>query len=412
MTQVPVLPSITSEGQAWLRNFATEDVATARLILDSLRVPSEHEIRVGLLDKLNEIRDLRRHPILALPIRSLKDFAGNAAKPVVYEDFLPAAAISVTPGSEAIAANIIRDMIGIRTASPDFLSPTSTIEDLRSKACRMLVFVGDYSGSGSECIKYVKSWLRNPTIRSWRSFGWLEVHVVLFAASSLAMKRINRANILDRLHIVEPAADFHSSGWKNAEIRSVVEVCDRYTHPRRRARGEALGYGSSKGLFVMQHTVPNNLPAIFLQPRGPRNENWGALFPNRVFPVKLQRKLAGYKPRNEFSPLPEAFPDRALLAALVSEGKIPEAPYLMVLSLIAGHSGTDETMAGILATSTMQIKDIRAALRAWGLLDGKDHLTDAGWETLRQARMRPRHVTFSLIGKAEPYYPQQLRGVT
>ena len=223
-------------------------------------MPSEHEIRVGLLDKLNEIRDLPRKPILALPIRSLRDFTGSQPNPVVYDDFLPHAEISATPGSEAIAANIIRDMIGIRSTRSEFLHPTSSIADLRTNCCRTLLLVDDYSGSGSACIKYVKSWLRNPTIRSWRSFGWREIHVLLFAASSLAVKRIKRANTLDELHIVEPAADFDNSGWKSAEIRSAMNLCERYTQPRRRARGEALGYESSKGLFVMQHTVPNNLP--------------------------------------------------------------------------------------------------------------------------------------------------------
>ena len=411
MPEVPVPPSTTNEGHAWLRNFATEDLATARLILDSLRVPSEHEIRVGLLDKLNEIRDLQRRPILAMPIRSLRDFAGSPANPVVYKDFLPHAEISATPGSEAIAANIIRDMVGIRSTASEFLRPTSSLADLRTNRCRMLVLVDDYAGSGSACIKYVKSWLRNSTIRSWRSFGWLEIHVLFFASSSLAVKRINRANIVDGLHIVEPAADFQNSGWKDAEIKSVIDLCERYTHPRRRARGETLGYKSSKGLFVMQHTVPNNLPAIFLQTRGPNNKKWDALFPGRTFPAALQRKLAGYKARGDFTPLAETFPDRALLAALIAEGRVPEGPYLMVLSLIAGRSGTDETMAGILSTSTLQIRDIRVALRRWGLIDVKDHLTDAGWETLRQARMRPRHVRFGLIGKDDPYYPQQLRGV-
>lgn len=411
MPEVPASPSRTDEGRTWLRNFATEDLATARLILDSLRVPSEHEIRVGLLDKLNEIRDLPRKPILALPIRSLRDFTGSQPNSIVYEDFLPHAEISATPGSEAIAANIIRDMIGIRSTSSEFLHPTSSIADLRANRCRTLLLVDDYSGSGSACINYVKSWLRNSTIRSWRSFGWLEIHVLLFAASSLAAKRIKRTNIVDRLHIVEPAADFDNSSWKGDEIRSAVDLCDRYTQPRRRARGEALGYKSSKGLFVMQHTVPNNLPAIFLQTRGPKNEDWDALFPGRTFPTALQRKLAGYKARSDFTPLAQAFPDRALLEALIAEGRIPEGPYLMVLSLIAGHSGTDETIAGILSVSTIQIRDIRVALRGWGLIDAKNHLTDAGWETLRQARMRPRHVRFGLIGKDDPYYPQQLRGV-
>ena len=59
----------------------------------------------------------------------------------------------------------------------------------------------------------------------------------------------------------------------------------------------------------------------------------------------------------------------------------------------------------------VRVSIICSTLKYWGLIDKNRHLTDRGWLALRRARMRPRRITFRLQETAEPYYPQQLRGV-
>jgi hypothetical protein len=411
--RVVLSPSESDGGRAWLGNFAYEDQPTARLLVDSLRIVTEDELRVGILSKLDELVAILPTPILILPIRDLRDFSSPTGSHhlVVYRDFSPFADFKSAPGSEVIAANIIRDMLGIRIKDPRFLNPSSSLEDLRASRCRALVLVEDYSGSGSQALHYLKSWLRNPTIRSWRSFGWLKIHLVLFAVSSIAAKRLRSSSAIDGLDFVEPAAEFANADWTKTELQSVIKLCTQYTEPTGPRRGEALGFAASKGLFVMQHTVPDNLPAIFVQHVGLGRRTWAPLFPNRIFPHSLQEQIAGYRPRNEFELSLDKLHDRRLAEALLRRPTGPDLPHLMMLALIAGHSSDDEMIASELATSTINIRKLGKALYAWGLIDRHRHLTDEGWLALRRARMKPRHVTFELKENESLYYPQRLRGV-
>ena len=406
-------PSASAQGRAWLENFALKDKGAARLLIDSLRIVSEAEMRLGLLAKLEELVSALPAPMLLLPVRSLTDFAPRSehARIAVYRDFDPFSDLSAAPGSEAIAANIIRQVAGVRGRNPRILSPESRLDDLRERRCRALLFVDDYAGSGRQSIKYLKSWLRNPTIRSWRSFGWLEVHLLLFASSRFSARRLRASAALDRLHVIETAPDFHNASWSKREIHSVQEFCKKYADPRRLERGEALGFAASGGLLVMQHSVPNNLPAVLLQERGPRGDPWTPLFPGRRFTPSLQGDLIEYRPREEFELDLREVKDRRLASALENESKGSQRPYLMTLAAIAGHSQDQELIADALATSTIRIDEITRSLHAWGLIDAHNRLTDSGWLTLRRTRMRPRKVAFALKGSDEPYYPQQLRGV-
>ena len=295
-------PSTSPEVAGWLSNFAHEDQTTARLLVDSLRIVSEGDIRAGLLQQLNELVGEIPDPVLLVPVRDLADIdrRWRESRPVVYQDFLPHVDFGSKPGSEAIIANILREIIGIRRRRSGVLSPDISLEDLREKGCRNIVFVSDYAGSGLQSLNYLKSWLRNPTIRSWRSFGWIDINLVLFSASSFAARRLRASAALDDLHIVEVAADFASARWSEQDEREVRRLCLRYAEPKRLERGEQFGYAGSGGLFVMPHTVPNNLPAILLQERGPWTEPWKPLFPGRTFPPLLQIQLAGYRPQHEF----------------------------------------------------------------------------------------------------------------
>jgi hypothetical protein len=406
-------PSTSPEVQGWISNFADEDQATARLLVDSLRIVSEGNMRASLLRRLGELIDRLSGPVLLVPVRDIADIdkRWRRNRPAVYADFPPYVDFGPKPGSEAIVANILREITGIRGTHPSVLSPDTPLETLRARRCRNIIFVSDYAGSGSQSLNYLKSWLRNPTIRSWRSFGWLRIHLLLFSASRFAIRRLRASAALDELDVIEVSADFASAPWTEDQAHDVRRLCIRYTEPKRLRRGEEFGFARSAGLFVMTHSVPNNLPAVFLQERGPRAEPWTPLFPSRTFPAILHNQLAGYRPRQEFDLDTGAIPDKRLAVAFESGLPGTQRPFLMLLAAIAGRSHDVEVIAETLATSTISVDDMTRLLRSWGLIDRHYHLTDNGWLALQRARMQPRKVTFALKENSQPYYPMQLRGV-
>jgi hypothetical protein len=375
-----------------------------------LRVISENELRASLTARLDAAYIALRHPILALPVRNLRDFGlpRHIKKPVAYDQFNPGADLPPLPGSEGVISNILREFYGVRKKTPGLLLPGSQLAALRRHRCRTILLVTDYAGTGAQCLDIVNSLLRNATIRSWRSFGWLEIRIIAFATSEIAAKRIRKSGRVDGLDVVERAESFDTADWTQHQAAAVEEICKRYADPSRRARNEALGYRESKGLTVMQHGVPNNLPAILIQTSN-SDMPWIAPFPDRTFPAALQSEIVGYRPRPEMELASDGSADPELLTALTRKVSGTQRPYLIVLSAIAGGNSAVEQIASALSTSTIQVASVTAALHSWGLIDGNNHLTDRGWQILKRFRMRPRKITFTLKGNDEPYYPMQLR---
>lgn len=129
---------------------------------------------------------------------------------------------------------------------------------------RSLVFVADHADSGDESLGYARAWLRNATIRSWRSLKLVRLNVVVFAATTAGLRRIRASGLYDKVRTVHRGMDFASAQWSEDEVRMVRKLCTDYA----RRSGESLGWSGSEGLLVFGHTVPNNLPSILHQRRG------------------------------------------------------------------------------------------------------------------------------------------------
>jgi hypothetical protein len=167
------------------------------------------------------------------------------------------------------------------------LGPDSGLSTLREKKCRSIVFVEDYAGSGDQCIEYVRSWLANRTLRSWRSFGWIKFHVLLHSVSVMARSRIELLKYfgLESLTVIDHAPALDNVGWTPDQVRNVRRLCRSYAADR----DLALGYMGSGGLLVMQHTAPDNLPIILWQDKGRTadGKRWRPLLPKRTIPAEL-----------------------------------------------------------------------------------------------------------------------------
>jgi hypothetical protein len=407
-------------GTAWLSNFSDDDQRTAKKLVDSLYVVSSSTFERELTDYIKvqlELDEIRRpavllsvkrvghHDVMFEPLDKARSRRTRDAvlTPTISNEESDA-------GSEFRVQNLLRN-IRNRFPGHDVLDGAASVDFLRDRRIRSLVYVTDYAGSGAEAVKYAAAWVRNRHIRSWRSFRYTRIHLIMFAASPAAMSAVRQCGFVDDVWPVHYAADFASAEWSEDERKNVIDLCERYAG---RSAG-SLGYSGSAGLFVMQHTVPNNLPRILWQIRGPRAKTgtaWSSLFPRRIFPVQLQKELVDYRPEHNIVHVLRDIGRPELARARMIRGLDRDALDVMLtlLAMIAGGRRAPEQLA---VATRLAARDIDIALdvaKSWGVIDNKVRLTDEGWAELRAAGRPPRHVTFELQGSDEVYYPMQLRG--
>ena len=404
MTEARVRPSETPEARLWLENFGAGSLTAPLLLLDSLRVVSATTMRASLVSLVTKLVEQSEPPIAVLPVRAVDDqrpyFArGEESLPEYFRR-------SALPGSEAVVANAIRDLKGNRELMNRVIW-RPTLGALRGARCRTLLLVDDYAGSGGRVTKFATALLRTPSIRSWRSYGLIRLHVASFAASSLAKRTIEHSKHVDGLTAVEYGVDFDSTRWTDEELQEVRALC------RSSAFNEewALGYDDSEGLFVMQHTVPNNLPAVLWQSSGRNGRPWKPFFTRPTMTPRQQLALSDYSPFVTASDIASGFRQFRLARRLDASYDPSVRTLLLVLGALGRGIRKTERLAVELGISTFQLDDVLGAARELGLVVGPgNHLSDEGRQELRRARVRPRRVTLQLDGDDAPYYPSRLRG--
>ncbi|SMF70807.1 hypothetical protein [Streptomyces sp. Amel2xC10] len=402
---VPPRPSETRRGIEWLKNFAPGDVEAAQLLLNSLCFVSETMFRQELLARLHTVLT-DGHIETPAALYSVQSY--DPPGTMFHDHVTPVVSSASGMGSELVVQNILG-------ATRRSLVPRVDIRDaadlctLRQRRVRSLVFVSDQAGSGRESEEYARTWLRNKTIRSWKSLKLVKLYLVLFTASASGLRRLRNSGLYDGIWVVRHGMDFASAQWNDAERSRIRTLCEKYA----RREGEGLGWEGSQGLAVFEHTVPNNLPPILRQRRGPsrRPDGWAPFFQHRTAPPDLMQELVGYAPEH----------DRARGLRALGQQRLAHAGEIRTryrsgarnLTEILGHIAAGrchaEQLARAVSVSVPTAEEVIVQMRSWGLIDAQSRLTDAGWAELRAAKAKPRQVRPQLQGSQEPYYPRSLR---
>lgn len=414
-------PSETQEGQLWLSNFKVEEHHAAELLINSLRIISATAFRASMAELLNNLKSSSEKPVAFFPIRELPKGVSSRAAPstqsVPFEEMPDGSPMPLRPlddpfaslpGSEGIVGNIIRDVIGYKPRSGIASSP-KTLAGLRRAQPRTIVLVEDYSGTGTRVCEYVDAWMRHPTIRSWYSYGLVRFHVALVSASGAALEKINDHRRIAKIHYREQAADFSTTMWSSEERLAVEELCIKYSY----SRSWALGYRQAEGLLVLQHTIPNNLPAILWQSSTKTVRNWKPFFKDRRMSPQLQLDLDDYKLEVSASAIAESMEQLKLGIALSDQPNPTVRTILLVLAAAEQRIRDPAKLSTTLHTTLTAAEQTQSACRGLKLLDPEGRLTDLGRNELRHARTRASDIERNrLRGGGGFYYPTQLRGVS
>jgi len=399
-------PSETKRGQRWLSNFDTVDQPAARLLLDSLELIGQDQLRLGLQQLAQDLAKTIPTPIALVPVRELASGqsyykTGRNAKPRLL---LP----NSFPGSEAIIANIAgtlrrRD----QSAGPFVASPS--LKNLREARCRSIVFIDDFSGSGDRVIAFHQGYRGHPTLYSWESYGLIEYHVAAYAVTRKAHDRLSKAFGEDNVHLVNFCPTFETQQWVDKEYHLVEKVCREY------ACNEtfALGYQNNRALIVFSHTAPNNLPIVLWQRHLKGRPVWYPFFMNKAVPEDLAPLFAG--PSSHEQRMRRAL-DQLGQRRLATGDWRHEASHelqnvFLVLAALARRPRNKTMVVELTRLSHHQVAQILAACRRWKLVGvGSLRLTDDGRSELKHAKnISLASEEFALKGSDEFYYPISLR---
>jgi hypothetical protein len=398
--------SKTRRAAEWLKQFEVDDQAAAMALLDSVRFLQGGEVITGIRRSIEELLADRqeRFPVALVPIISSEDMIreddiDDDAELTTFCDFNPAQPIANNPGSEALMAQLIRE---VRKASPpaSIFSAPLTLEEMRTSKVHTLLCVTDYIGSGQQVLNYVETWYRNRTIRSWRSFKWLQIGVIAYAATSAGKRAVDASPHIDFLKVTEiaPGISELKNSYPEAKVK---EVCRIYA--KRGKLWPALGYRGSAGLFASSFSVPNNLPAILIK----RSKRWEPFFDGRSVSTSLSDEIGSHVPGVNISQqLLDA--GQVRLAARHRDGHIdrPWQTHMIMLGLLPR---TEEQLALALGLHLPAVRAILVSLERLQLIDSKGRLTSAGYEALASHRRKPRRAPALLTPDPSPYYPRYMR---
>ncbi|MFN4041887.1 MAG: hypothetical protein ACK4I0_09515 [Brevundimonas sp.] len=406
--------SETEKGQAWLRQFKSDDIAAATRLLDQMVLVSTSDYRRWTAGEI--IREAakgrlalygeREFPALT---RFFPDLAPGKVKRAIGLE--GPALVEPEPGtgligSEGIVAQLLSelskrsDVDALLTPGPDRLRPME-----EQDATHRLAIVTDIIGSGNRIVRMLDALWRTETVRSWWSHRSvpLEIAVISYAASAAGLKRVKRHRLKPTVLTRTIAPTVHDVG--GGDIEAFRTLCRRYDPRKNRQRPGPYGYEAAGTLLAFGHGCPNTAPRLFWG----RSARWTPLFPNRSgVEVDLrtdkatvtefsERLLAMNRPSLADPSIGLRFGEEAREALLVLSGiahGLRDAPRL------ASRTGVDLLKVGIL---------LRAFASA-GWTDDRGAVTEAGLAELRSAaRLRARNRPIP-EDRVSVYFPTSLRG--
>ncbi|MBP1234513.1 hypothetical protein JOE40_004156 [Arthrobacter sp. PvP102] len=399
--------SDTEVGGMWLENFPHEDRQLARKLLDAFALDSWTSARALLLDLLRaEISSAQKTgTVWVIPAMDTGDIRranhlDQSARLIAFGNFEPGMDIPSMPGSEGLIGHLLRDVQG-----KDVLSSTTQLSVLRNKHVRTIIVVTDTIETGAQVAKYVQAILRNPTLRSWRSFHWIKLKVVAYAVSREGEEALSHSRNVDSLRFVRRAPTIRSLPWTAADIADAISFCRRY------GRGSALlGYGEQASLFGFQDRVPNTVPRVFRQ----TGADWASLFEGkngRLVPTGMIGELL------DSSEGPVAHDDvvaavrqERLSISIHKQQRESNRDILAALALLRASPERATLLGLALDLTQTEVSALLDYLVSQGWISESHSLTQTGIAELTAGKRKLRRVEHRPSPmNLQPYYPESLR---
>ena len=395
----------------WLRQFGAADQLAAAGLVDALLLLNDDDVASAVRKQLRKLASTRVGHRRRVALYSEREFAeavvfesemqpgrdGILRKRAVGNSGPPA----VKPlrgrarvGSEGWTAFMISQAV---ESSPRIYLNHPGPDRIRRHKVGLIVIATDFIGSGTRIRTMLDKFVNVPSVRAWKSNGWLGFAVVAAAGTKVGIRSVEAHRVAPSVlvsHVV-PTLDGYPDWSAVAEWRSLIA---RYGPRMARGSGPE-GFGSGGALVAFSHRTPNNTPLLLHQGA----TGWLPLFQGP--PSDDMRPAFGLAPMG-----PRVRHAAAAAAVPLAEDLSPEeGRMVIVLRTLRGRwrHGQEVEFAERTGLTVLEILDAKEQAVAAGLLTSEGRLTDGGQRlahTGADARRRPDIPT-----RSEMYYPQVLR---
>lgn len=401
-------PSQTDEGVRWLENFDIDERATARLLIDSLRIVGADtfmsRMRQTLASQLEDLDGQNQPALFSLAEHTNPNCDGSC-------DYFTSRAHWSAEGS-AHLTDFIVDKAATPALSNVLVNPT--LKQMELGVTRQVFIVTDSLLSGTQLVEFAAALYRSTTFKSWHSFQFLRSHVVAYAVTDWARDYVRKQSHVDQIISIERGLDLWCAPWSDADRVAVMKLCTKYSS---RGSSGAFGFNDSGSLIAFAHTLPDNLPLILTQQDGRGGSPWVPFAGERNSGLDLAflEQLPDHQPEARLADFINAHANRKSTAterALIASPLTSNSQADLVNILVAVRRQelrSDETLATALALPIVRVRRLVTAAQSMNLMDEQMRPTRPAARLLRNMQRRADRGSEEDTDDDDAYYPQQLR---
>lgn len=303
-------------------------------------------------------------------------------------------------GSEAIVANL---MTGLQRAHRKQYFLNAGPDEYRSRNIRTVFVVTDFVGTGDRVWKFLNAFWRMPTIKSWRSTGLVQFHVIAYSATAGGVAHARSHPIQPEVHWLAPCPTIRTL-YTESDAKRIEEVLVRYD-PVDNDPVNSLGYGGQGAMLVFSHGCPNNAPRALYK----ADRDWSPLFVGRSNTLPVFNNHDSLEKRERAFALLHTGRRSTALSSAAWTGDGHER-LLVLAALKIGHRFR-ERLAEVTGLDLWRVDAAMDSLKALGWVAAHGTLTSEGRSNLRFAGPFELRKTGSSDASSTDrmYYPKLLR---
>jgi|GEM_PF-4171628 len=446
----------TEAGEAWLGNFDDDEVAVAAALLASVEVVSRSQFARELTRVLDRHVATLSGPVALFRVRSLSRQAraaflgapaqrdqplenqeGNAAlvEPSRLATNPETFGLPELSGSALEVAHVVDRWVR-RYKDRVYVDPS--IVEMRERRVRHIVLVSDIASSGKELGDFAAFLSRNPTIRSWISYGLVEVSFAVHSVVESSLNLLLTSGVVG-YHRLAPTLE--SMDWSREDRQAVTELCMKYSDKQK----YGLGWGDVGLTSIYEHSVGNGLPMILWQEQSDGRPWTPLVGPDRRVGLSpnVLRVSSSYRPSRSVSRYLANLrqgttralrgPSRAVAYAETHLQHSPnELALILLMSCVASGKTSREQIMDAARMSFDRLNTIARLAHDLGLVDGYvEHLlrrsaeaqrsglvlTSTGRRVLQRYARKPAAPVdgagyprgSEVVSRDDFYYPHKLR---